>query len=1004
MNNNTFQRKPLARWVAFALAATTVAGIAQAAAPLAGTEIKNLATVTYEDENGNKYSAQSNEAIITVAPQYRATLENDKELIAAPGQTVYFPHTLENIGNVEDTYTLSTIATDNAGTDINSKVKIFKDTNNNGQPDAGEPIITALTLAAGETGSIVIAYVIPATAVNDDFAEIKLTATSTETGAIVKDIGDNADNDTDDGSATNDDKVTVGSGPILVLNKESVINEANKTITYTLTVKNTGSSAAANVDILDVLPKVDTNGDGTLDTQTTLLENSIVTNGLLDANDIVAALTDEATLTADIDGDGSTDAATKVIRALDIELAANTTISVEYSVTYDDKWAASASIDNAFTAFEDPEGDHQPPVGKTPPKSNKTHNEVPQNYGVLAVDDGTTPTSNPGVNDGGDDNTDANVDGTGDDDIQKVDTIASGDKVVFTHTIKNKGNGDDTFNLSIANTDFPSGTVFTFWNADGTVQLTDSDSDNVPDTGVMKQGEAKQIVVKADLPSGASKDDPSPADNSSTAILTATSSADPASAANKVSDDTTLILGKITAPAVDLSAIGAAQPNTGFNDEGVENAHNEGPVFLKDGLVGGTVTFPMSVANEAGSPDSFLLGFDKLPEGWSVVFKDRSGGNGDGDTITSTPFIPASGTFNYDAIVTISSTASQALANSDRANDVDGHDKTDNNTSNLEDADGTAGHEDKDYVIEFSVTSAVDKTRNDRISHAIDVADVKSVEITPDGQNQIQPGGTVDYPHKLSNEGNIDELVELTSNNNDPDWSSRTLIEKDDGTLVELANLQAGDKVKVQNTDGSAETTVELTDADTDGNVEFPLKPGQYINITDKVFAPSDAAQGEGNTTTLTVTDPDGTKRSAAEDNSNVILGQVRLTKTVALDVGCDNRADGPFAKIQSSKVEPGQCAIWQILAKNEGNTLVKNVIVNDSVPAFTSYVAGSLRIDGLATDPTDQMKDDAAEYDQSANKITYYLGENADYANSKGGELASGETSIVRFTVKVEE
>ena len=56
--NNTFQRKPMARWVAFALAATTVAGIAQAAAPLAGTEIKNLATVTYEDESGNKYSAR----------------------------------------------------------------------------------------------------------------------------------------------------------------------------------------------------------------------------------------------------------------------------------------------------------------------------------------------------------------------------------------------------------------------------------------------------------------------------------------------------------------------------------------------------------------------------------------------------------------------------------------------------------------------------------------------------------------------------------------------------------------------------------------------------------------------------------------------------------------------------------------------------------------------------------------------------------------------------------
>jgi uncharacterized repeat protein (TIGR01451 family) len=990
MNNNKFQRKPLARWVAFSLAATTVVGIAQATAPLAGTEIKNLATVTYEDENGNKYSAQSNEAIITVAPQYRATLENDKELTAAPGQTVYFPHTLENIGNVEDTYTLTTTAVDNTGTDVNASVKIFKDTNSNGQPDAGESEITDLTLAAGETGSIVIAYIIPATAVDGDTADIKLTATSAKTGAVVKDIGDNGDADTDDASATNDDKVTVGSGPVLVLNKESVFDEANKKITYTLTVKNTGSATATNVDILDVLPKVDTNGDGTLDTYTTLVAGSIVTNGLLDANDIVATATDETALNVDLDGDGLKDGA--VIRALDVDLAPNTTVSIEYAVNYDDKWVAGADIDNQFTAFEDPENDHVPPDPTNPPKSNKTHDEVPQNYGVIAVDDGTLNTSSPGVNDGGDDHADTATDNSGDNDIQFVDTIAAGDTVVFTHTIENTGNGDDKFNLSVANTDFPSGTVFTFWNADGTVQLTDSDGDNVPDTGVMGQGDKKQIVVKADLPSGVSK----PATPSS-AILTATSSADPAATGNKKSDDTTLTLGEITAPAVDLSAVNPAQPNTGFNDAGVANAHDEGPVFLKEGQVGGTVVFPMDVANEAGSPDSFLLGFDKLPEGWSVVFKDRSGGVGDGDTITSTPFIPAGGTFKYDAIVTISSTPAQALADSDRAADVDGHDKTDDSTTNLEDTDG-----DKDYVIDFSVTSAVDDTRKDTISHAIDVADIKSVEITPDGQNQIQPGGTVDYPHKLTNNGNVDEAVELTSENTDSDWSSRTLIKKDDGTLVELTNLKPGDKVEVHNPDGSI-TAVPVTDSDKDGKVEFPLKPGQYVNVIDKVFSPSDAAQGEVNTTKLTVTDPDGTKRSDAEDTTNVILGQVRLTKTVALDTDCDNSPDSPYAEIQSQKVEPGQCAIWQILAKNEGDTSVKNVIVNDSMPAYTNYLAGSLRIDGV-TDPSDAMADDAAEYNQTANKVTYYLGANADYANSKGGELASGETSTVRFTVKVEE
>ncbi len=1005
MNNIQIQRKPLARWVALALAATTVTAIAQTTAPLAGTEIKNLATVSYEDENGNKYTAQSNEAIITVAPQYRATLENDKELIAAPGQTVYFPHILENIGNIEDTYTLTTTATDNAGADVNGSVKIFKDTNGNGQPDSGEPEITSLNLAAGETGNIVVSYSIPATAVDGNFVDIVLTAMSAQTGAIVEDIGSNKDGEatgetTDangntipsgDEKATNNDKVTVGSGPILVLNKESVLDAANKKITYTLTVKNTGSSAANNVDILDVLPKVDSNGDGTLDVQTTLVPNSIITNGLLDAGDITATETDENTLGADIDGDGKQDA-TKVIHAMDVELAPNTTISVEYSVSYDDKWAAKASIDNTFTAFEDPDNDHKPTPNTNPSKSNRTHDEVPQNYGVLATDDGTLSTSSPGVNDGGDDNTDVNTDGTGDDDIQYVDTISSGDIVVFTHTIKNTGNGEDKFNLTVSNTDFPSGTVFTFWNEDGTVQLTDSDGDNVPDTGILGQNKTKQIVVKADLPSGVSKSTPS------SAKLTATSSVDPAATGSKQTDDTTLTLGEITAPAVDLSAVGAAQPNTGFNDGGIANAHNEGPVFLKDGLVGGTVVFPMSVANEAGSPDSFLLSYDKLPDGWTVVFKDNSGTASQGDTITSTPFIPAGKTFEYIAEVSVSNTPAQALANSDRADDVDGHDITDDAATNLQDTDG-----DKDYVIDFLVTSAVDKTRNDIISHAIDVKDVKSVEITPDGQNQIQPGGTVDYPHKLSNDGNIDEAVELTATNNDPDWNSRTLIKTDTGNLVELTNLKAGDKVEVNNPDGTT-TTTTVTDVDSDGIIEFPLKPGQYINVTDKVFAPSDAAQGEVNITTLTVTDPDGTKRSAAEDNSNVISGQVRLTKTVALDANCDNTADGAYAEIQASKVEPGQCAIWKILAKNEGSTMVKNVIVNDSIPAYTDYLANSLRIEGATTDPSDATGDDAAEYDKVANKVTYYLGANADAANSKGGELAAGESTTVRFTIRVQQ
>jgi uncharacterized repeat protein (TIGR01451 family) len=99
--------------------------------------------------------------------------------------------------------------------------------------------------------------------------------------------------------------------------------------------------------------------------------------------------------------------------------------------------------------------------------------------------------------------------------------------------------------------------------------------------------------------------------------------------------------------------------------------------------------------------------------------------------------------------------------------------------------------------------------------------------------------------------------------------------------------------------------------------------------------------------------------------------------------------------------VKPGQCAIWEIFAKNEGDALVKNVVVTDSVPAYTTFVANSLRVNGV--NPTDIEGDDAAEIDNTS-KITYYLGANTEPLNKLGGEMQSGESATVRFTVLVDE
>lgn len=1011
-----FKRNPLAQWIACALAVASVSGIAYAAAPLAGTEIKNLATVSYEDENGNQYTAQSNEAVITVAPQYKATIENDRTQSAAPGQTVYFPHTIVNTGNIADTYTLSIADDANAAV---AGTKIFIDTNGNGQPDSGESEITSLNLAAGETANVIVSYPVPIAAADGSSTRMHLSVVS-DNGGVVDDLATNNGADTTEG--TSSDVVNVTTGPVLVLNKEAVFDAANSKVTYTLTVKNTGGSEAKLVDIIDAVPMVDHDDDaGTA--RLPLMNPTIVSvNGLLTSNgDTVPAVgaavpttADETVLGVDLDGDGlATNTVVDVVKATDAVLAPNTTVSLVYSATYDPTWRAGQDIDNTFVTYADNDDDGTPETTTT---SNTTTNSIPQTYTVDANDDnGVNAIDANNANNGHDD------DVTPSNDTQLVDSIAAGDTVVFAHTITNNGNGDDIVNLMVTNTDFPAGTVFTLWNADGTVQLTDSDSDGIPDTGVLGQNESRLVVVKADLPADGTSG--TNGGNGYNAVLTGTSSGD-----DTQFNPTTLKLDNITAPAVDLAAVSvnedtgvvvsnnATQPEDGFDDNGVENAHNEGPVILKDNaVVGSTVMFPMALANESGSSDSFLLDHEDLPTGWTVVFKDE-----DGNTITATPFLPAGDVFNYTAEVTISSDPAQALADTaldaTRLNDANGVDNTNTNADNAPSALGNdlvSTDTDNDYVIKFTVKSSVDSTRMDSILHAVDVVNTPAISITPDGQNQVQPGGTVEYLHKLANNGNVAESVELVANNADPDWGSTTLIEKVVGgvvELVEITTLVANDTVRVYNPDGTT-TDVVVTDVDGDaattGSVEFPLTPGQYLNITNKVFAPADAPQGEVNATTFTAQDPDGTSRNVATDTSNVILGQVRLDKSVALQTDCaDTGTIGAFASIQANKVEPGQCAVWKIIAKNEGDATVNNVVVSDNVPTYTSFRSGSLMYcKGLSctlAPVSDSTANDEGEVVNGL--VTFYVGDSSDPVTQKGGSLLSGESATMHFTVEIDQ
>ena len=977
------------------------------AATAAGTQIKNLATVTYQDTNGNTYSAQSNEAIITVKQVYSAEVGTDTTKTAAPGQVVYIQHTLTNTGNGEDSYTVK------AGNDTtisdqfdSSSIKVYLDSNGNGLADPGEQEVTAstpLTLAAGESVPLVIAVNIPNNVSANDTIGVKLDVTAAS-GQTVTDTSTSKGTDTLDG--TNQTLITVTSNAVLNFTKSAVLDAAKNQITYTLSVTNTGNTAAADVKLYDALP-----------TGTTYVSSSA--SGLLTSNgDTLPASTtlSESTLGVDLNKDGDAVDSLPGISATDSSLAPGATTSVTFKVAYDpanfnndtNPGSAGDIIKNISYIKADTDGNPGTPDETVP--SNPTQTPLPQLYGVNTDDTGGGASSGTDVvNDGNDDTDDT-------DNKQVVDIAPAGSTVLFKVDVQNTGTGPDTFELAVNKGTFPTGTVFTLWTPDGTVQLVDTNSQGGVDTGVINAGATSTIMVKAQLPAGVTG-------SNFQADLVATSASDPST--TPTSDSTPLVLGSVSAPGADLYDNVAKKGTTANEDDlahspeyGLNNGANLGTRPVYDATVGSTVTIPLYIDNNSGAADSFQLSLGSsfngttvgaLPTGWSVLFyKGDGAGKPTGSPITSTALLPAGSNGNeYIAVVTIASDPAYALADYVADNDGDGVDEQ-------LDANGDG---DGDQPIFIRIQSA-NTGAADTMLDAIDVEDFSKLTLTPPGNNQIQPGGSVDYTNTLENTGNTSETVELTATNSlDPkDWGNVVKVPVDttgDGkpdVMKTLAELAPGDEIIGVDLNGNP-VVIEVTDSDNDNNPEVTIEPGEKLDLTATTFAPSSAAPGETDILTISATnvDPNGPSTSV-EDTSNVILGQVRLTKKVAYDHNCDgtpSAADGsavPYETSLTQKVAPGECAVWQIVAENQGDADALNVVVRDKIPAFSTYKTGSLSY-CLATGCMPATVSDTADGDAGKfvdPNITFYVGLGADPANDKGGKLVPGEQSTVRFVTKV--
>ena len=229
-------------WLSLLLLVLLTPVMARAAitAPPAGTQIGNQASATYTDASGVQRQVTSNAVLTTVQQVAALLLQQTQAKPGSVGAQVVFPHTLTNIGNGTDTFTLaySQIATDQF--DL-LNVQIYPDANGSGLPSSLTPIATTGPLISGGVFHFVIVGTVPGTATPGQAAQLDVTAQSAYTPALVQ---------------TNLDTVQVSNQGVIGVTKSQLVASGTPitTNTYTLTYINTGNNIATNVTLTDAIP------------------------------------------------------------------------------------------------------------------------------------------------------------------------------------------------------------------------------------------------------------------------------------------------------------------------------------------------------------------------------------------------------------------------------------------------------------------------------------------------------------------------------------------------------------------------------------------------------------------------------------------------------------------------------------------------------------------------------------------------------------------------------
>ncbi len=845
------------------------------AAPAAGTVIGNQATATYNDAGGAPRTATSNLVTTTVSQVKSFTLTANGARTAAPGQTVYYPHTITNTGNGNDTYGLSGPSSTNfaAAAAPHGALAYYIDANGDGVPDNATPITTSGPIAAGGTFRFVVAGTVPGGAASGNTADITVTVTDTTPTTL-----------------TNTDTTTVANSVIVVTKALSANSGPSPfgPITVTLSYTNSGTSVATNVQLTDALPAgmtyVAGSGRWSVSGATPLT----------DAND---GIEQAGTFPPGINYRSIAGTVTAIIPSVPNGISGTLTFQVNVNANLPPQTINNTAQFQTAT--------------QSSSSTNTASYQVLQSAAVVA--NGSAVSS---------------VNGT----LEPV-TVASaaaGSTFVFNNYIWNRGNGTDTFDITIQSNNFPAGTSVSLQQQDGITTLINSSGSAAPDTGpIPGAGQAcaaplvtdgtycgYRVVVRVTLPSNATGG-PYSITKRATSVFN-----------NTVFDDVTDTLTVVAANTVDVTNNSARADST---PPGSANAGNSatsgfgatGAAVITTNVVtpstsGTTATrFQLFVNNTGFVSDSFNLSATfaatsaagvtppALPAGWSVVFRADGGAancSTVGGTLTTTGALAAGANRLICAEVTIPATTSGAAI---------------------------PGNYDFDFAATSSTNGAVSDSKRDRVT----VNTARAITITPNNTQQTFPGGSVTYTHTITNSGNAADTANftagcLTDSRSAQGWTSTAYIDANANGVLDVGT----------------DTLVVC------GTTSLPLNVGESRTMFVRVFAPPSATGADpANVTTITATY--GVATTFATDSTSVTDGLVLTKEQVA--VAC--AVAGPHAGYSAAAIAagpataPGQCIAYRITGTNSTAGTVTAVTISDIVPANTK-MRFSCSGNGLAT------------------------------------------------------